>query len=47
MQQPIFVLGLFGFALGQQANCVFEGDGTGEVVGEIILTEFGDGSEIE
>ena len=47
MQQLIFLCGLFGLGLGQQANCIFEGVGSGEVVGEIFLTEFGDGSEIE
>ena len=47
MKYLLVFCGLFGIGLGQQANCIFEGDGTGEVVGEVTLTAFDEGSEIE
>ena len=51
MMRKFFVLfTVVGLTVGQQtANCIFEGEGTGEVVGEILLTETDtpDGTEIE
>ena len=32
---------------GREARCVFQGDGAGEVSGEIIIKEFPDGKETE
>jgi len=51
MMRKFFALfTVVGLTVGQQtANCIFEGEGTGEVVGEILLTETDtpDGTEIE
>ena len=44
--------GVRGYALGRggdvyQAHCEFQGDGVGELIGEIIINEFPDGKETE
>ena len=50
MRQLVVLFSLLGFSFGLQANCIFEGVGSGEVVGEIILSETDtpdDGTEVE
>ena len=44
--------GAHGYVLGHgddvyQAHCEFQGDGVGELSGEIIINEFPDGKETE
>ena len=49
MKKFLILISTFSLSFALKANCIFEGDGVGEVVGEIILTETEtpDGSEIE
>ena len=35
----LVLFSLLGLSFGLQANCIFEGVGSGEVVGEIIIRE--------
>ena len=39
MRDLLLFFPFIGITFGLQANCIFEGVGSGEVVGEIILTE--------
>ena len=49
MKCMLVLLSTVAVSFGLKANCIFEGDGNGEVVGEIIFTETEtpDGTEVE
>merc|ERR1712002_1029909 len=47
MYKTIFILALVRTGLAQTAECIFTGDGNGEVSGEVALSSSSDGTETE